>query len=110
MSNFFANFNVVVAKPEDLAAPSTDIVAKPDNLGGCVLLVNSSNGYFRDIFGGQRVFTKHERQQITLFVIGAYLKRNPEARRKFLPELEDESGVDVALAELAEGAVLRGEL
>jgi len=107
MTNFFANFNVVIAKPSELADPAFDIEAKPDNLGGCVLLVNSEGGYFQDNFGDQQTFTKHERQQLTLFAIGSFLKRNPEARRKYLPGLEDECGVDVALAE---GAVERGEL
>jgi len=110
MTNFFSNFDVVLVKPEELLDPSSDIRAKPDGLGGYLLQLNSNSDYFQNIFGEQQVFTKHERQQITLFAIGAFLKRNPEARRKFLPELEDESGVDVAIARLAEGAVERGEL
>jgi hypothetical protein len=57
------------------------------------------------IFNEQRV----EQQQLTLFAIGAFLKRDALAREKFLPEI-DASGVDVAIARLAEGAVGRGEL
>jgi len=110
MTNFFASFNVVLAKPEELAEPSSDIQTKPDGLGGYVLQVNSGSDYFKGIFGEQREFHKHERQQITLFAIGAFLRRNPMARRRYLPEAEDASGVTVAIARLAEVTVERGEL
>ena len=103
MPNFFANFNVVIAKPEEFTDPTADIQAKEDGLGGYVLQVNRSSDYFQDIFVEQREFTKHERQQITLFAIGAFLKQDTLAREKFLPEVEGAGGVEMAIAGLAEG-------
>jgi hypothetical protein len=67
MSNFFADYDVIITGPVEFVVSSHDIQADPDGLGGYRLLVNNQCGYFRDIFGEQREFTKLERQQTKLF-------------------------------------------
>jgi hypothetical protein len=42
MSNFIANFDVVLAKSDELMDTSSDVQAKPDGLGGYLLQVNCS--------------------------------------------------------------------
>ena len=110
MANFFSNFEVVVTEPEDLPPPRRDVHATKDKLGGYLLEVNRGSGYFRDIFGEQCRFTKHERQQLKLFAIEAFLTRCHEARQEFLPEVTDKREVRRALMKLAEAAIERGEL
>ena len=91
MNYFFANFNVVIAAPEEFKNPRHDIQATEDSLGVYLLKVNREGSYFRDIFGEQQEFSKHERQQIKLFAIGVFLKRDRLAREKLLPGVEADS-------------------